>query len=255
MKICRFRKSGQVLHGLVANDVVQVLRGSIFEPFALTETIYPLKEVELLAPCEPGKIVAIGRNYRDHAAEFGHDVPAEPLLFLKPSTAVIGPGQAVVLPAISQRVDFEGELGVVIKRTARRLGPQENPLDYVLGYTAALDITARDLQKKDGQFTRAKGFDTFAPMGPWIETALNPADAALETRVNGEVRQSASTRQLIFPVDFLIRFIAEVMTLRPGDVIFTGTPAGVGPLHPGDHVEVRVRELGALAVPVVAQAG
>src|SRR5262249_3875691 len=223
MKLCRFRKSGQVAYGAVANDLVQTIRGSVYESFTLTDAVYPLAEVELLRPWEPSKIVAIGRNYRDHAQEFGHDVPAEPLLFLKPSTAVIATNQTVVLPAISQRVDFEGEVGVVIKKRAYRIGPDENPLDYVLGYTGALDITARDLQKKDVQFTRAKGFDTFAPIGPWIETALNPGDIQIQTLVNGEVRQSASTRQLIFPIDHLLRFITAVMTLLPGDVIFTGT--------------------------------
>lgn len=254
MKLCRFRKSGQDAYGAVANEMVQRANGSVFETFTLTGDIYALSEVELLPPCAPSKIVAIGRNYRDHAKEFGHDVPAEPLLFIKPSTAVIATNQPIVLPAISQRVDFEGEVGVIMKKRAFRLRPDENPFDYVLGYTAALDVTARDLQKKDVQFTRAKGFDTFAPIGPWMETALNPRDIRLQTLVNGEVRQSGSTQQLIFPIEHLIRFITDVMTLLPGDVIFTGTPAGVGPLHPGDRVEVRIHELGVLSAPVVAQA-
>ncbi|MBI1747485.1 MAG: fumarylacetoacetate hydrolase family protein [Acidobacteria bacterium] len=250
MKLFRFKKSDQIAYGVVANDHVQTIHGSIFDAFTMTKAIYALAEVEWLPPCEPTKIVAIGRNYREHAKEMGHDVPAEPLLFIKPSTAVIGTKQKVILPPISKRVDFEGEVGVVIKKKAYRLGPQENPMDYVLGYTGALDITARDLQKQDVQFTRAKGFDTFAPIGPWIETALNPKDIGLQTWVNGELRQSGSTRDLIFPIDYLIRFITEVMTLLPGDVIFTGTPAGVGPLSPGDAVELRIQELGTLAVNV-----
>lgn len=206
----------------------------------------------MLAPCTPSKIVALGRNYRDHAAELGHDVPLEPLIFLKPPSAVIGPDEAIRLPAMSARVDYEGELVVVMGRRAYRLREDEDPLAYVLGYTCGNDVTARDLQQRDGQFTRAKGFDTFAPIGPVIATDLDPTDLRIETRVNGCVRQRARTRDLVFPVPVLIRFIAQVMTLLPGDLIFTGTPAGVGPLFDGDVVEVEIEGIGTLRNPVRA---
>jgi 2-keto-4-pentenoate hydratase/2-oxohepta-3-ene-1,7-dioic acid hydratase in catechol pathway len=206
----------------------------------------------VLAPCTPSKIVALGRNYRDHAAELGHDVPLEPLIFLKPPSAVIGPDEAIRLPAMSARVDYEGELVVVMGRRAYRLREDEDPLAYVLGYTCGNDVTARDLQQRDGQFTRAKGFDTFAPIGPVIATDLDPTDLRIETRVNGCVRQRARTRDLVFPVPVLIRFIAQVMTLLPGDLIFTGTPAGVGPLFDGDVVEVEIEGIGTLRNPVRA---
>ncbi|GBC82239.1 Ureidoglycolate lyase [bacterium HR10] len=197
--------------------------------------------------------MALGRNYRDHAAELGHGVPAEPLIFLKPPSAVIGPEETIRLPRMSMRVDYEGELVVVIGRRASRLGEGEDPLAYVLGYTCGNDVTARDLQQRDGQFTRAKGFDTFAPIGPVIATDLDPSDLRIETRVNGRVRQRASTRDLIFPVPVLVRFISHVMTLLPGDLIFTGTPAGVGPLADGDLIEVEIEGIGTLRNRVRAE--
>jgi 2-keto-4-pentenoate hydratase/2-oxohepta-3-ene-1,7-dioic acid hydratase in catechol pathway len=219
----------------------------LFGPIDVDRAVsFPLAEVQLLAPCQPSKIIGVGRNYRDHATELGNEVPAEPLLFLKAPTAIIGPGDEVRLPALSQRVDYEGELVAVIGKRAYQIGADENPLEYVLGYTCGIDVTARDLQKKDGQFTRAKGFDTFAPLGPWIVTGLEPHRLNIETRVNGEVKQRANTESLIFPIDVLLRSITQVMTLLPGDVIYTGTPAGVGPLRAGDTVEVEIEGIGVL---------
>lgn len=208
--------------------------------------------MRLLPPAEPGKIVCIGRNYAAHAAELGNEVPKEPLMFLKSPSSVIGPEDAIVLTRYSQQVEHEGELGVVVGKRCSKLPEADNPLDYVLGYTCVNDVTARDLQKKDVQFTRAKGFDTFCPIGPHIETSLDPTNVALDVFVNGTMRQSANTSQMIFSVTFLVRWISQMMTLEPGDVIATGTPAGVGPLAAGDVVEVRISGIGVLRNPVHA---
>jgi len=260
MLICRFLDLSsahphRARYGLVdGTHVIPIREDHPFGPITLeTSAALPLERVRLLAPCEPSKIVALGRNYRDHAAELGHDVPAEPLIFLKPPSAVIGPQETIRLPAMSARVDYEGELVVVMGRRAYRLREDEDPLAYVLGYTCGNDVTARDLQQRDGQFARAKGFDTFAPIGPVIATDLDPADLWIETRVNGRVRQRARTRDLVFPVPALLRFISQVMTLLPGDLIFTGTPAGVGPLADGDVVEVEIEGIGTLRNPVRAE--
>ncbi len=212
---------------------------------------HALEDIRLLPPASPTKIVAIGLNYRAHAAEFDQKIPEEPLIFLKPSTSVIGPGEDIIYPAhMSHRVDFEGELAVVIGRLARDVSVEEAG-DYVLGYTAFNDVTARDLQGRDGQWTRAKGFDTFAPMGPWIETELDPGSLTIETYLNGERRQGAGTEDMIFNVSELLSFISRVMTLLPGDVIATGTPPGVGKMKPGDTVEVRVSGIDPLVNRVV----
>jgi 2-keto-4-pentenoate hydratase/2-oxohepta-3-ene-1,7-dioic acid hydratase in catechol pathway len=213
-----------------------------------------LADARLVAPVAPSKIVCVGRNYREHAAELGNPMPAEPLLFLKAPSSLVGDGDAIELPAVSQRVEHEGELAVVIGRQCRRVSDAENPLDYVLGYTCLNDVTARDLQKRDVQFTRAKSFDTFCPVGPLIETALDPLDLHVETRVNGEVRQRGRTSVMAFTVPYLIRYISHVMTMLPGDVISTGTPAGVGPLADGDVCEVEVEGIGILRNPVRAVA-
>jgi 2-keto-4-pentenoate hydratase/2-oxohepta-3-ene-1,7-dioic acid hydratase in catechol pathway len=205
----------------------------------------------VLAPVMPSKIVCIGLNYKDHAAEQGKPLPAEPLIFLKPSTAVIAPGEAIVLPDGVGRVDYESELAVVIGRRATRVSEAE-ALSHVLGLTCMNDVTARDLQKKDGRYTRAKGFDTFAPLGPCIATGLTADDLAVTGLVNGQVRQQSSTRELIFPVATLIAYISRIMTLLPGDVVSTGTPAGIGPLQAGDEIVVRVQGIGELRNPVVA---
>ena len=207
----------------------------------------PLAEIVLLAPVEPSKIVCVGRNYREHAAELGHDVPVEPLIFFKPPSSLIGPGQTIVRPKISARVDYEGELGVVIGKRCRNLKAEDDVKPYILGYTCVNDVTARDLQGKDGQWTRAKGFDTFCPVGPVVVDALDPwAGVTVETRVNGAVKQKGNTHDFIFSLDSIIRHISQVMTLFPGDLIATGTPSGVGPLIAGDTVEVTAQGVGTL---------
>jgi 2-keto-4-pentenoate hydratase/2-oxohepta-3-ene-1,7-dioic acid hydratase in catechol pathway len=208
--------------------------------------VLSLDEVKLLAPVVPSKVVCVGRNYREHAAELGNKMPEEPLLFLKAPSAVIGPGEQIELPGASQQVEHEGELGVVIGRLARNLSSDDDPLDYVFGYTCVNDVTARDLQRKDVQFTRGKSFDTFCPVGPWIETEIDPSNVAVETRLNGEVKQKGNTADMAFPVAFLIRYISEIMTLYPGDLIATGTPAGVSRMKSGDTVEVEVTGIGIL---------
>ena len=207
--------------------------------------------MKILDPIRPSKIVCVGRNYREHAAELGNKMPDEPLLFLKAPSAVISSGGEIVLPSASQQVEHEGELGVVIGRIARNIPSDEDPLSYVLGYTCVNDVTARDLQRKDVQFTRGKSFDTFCPVGPWIETDIDPTNATVETRVNGEVKQKGNTADMAFPVAFLIRYISEIMTLYPGDLIATGTPAGVSRLKSGDTVEVEVGGIGTLVNRVV----
>ena len=202
--------------------------------------------MKLQEPLVPSKIVCVGRNYREHAAELGNKMPDEPLLFLKAPSAIIYSGDDIVLPGASQQVEHEGELGVVIGRVARNIPSGEDPLSYVLGYTCVNDVTARDLQRKDVQFTRGKSFDTFCPVGPWIETDIDPGNVVVQTRLNGEVKQKGNTADMAFPVAFLIRYISEIMTLYPGDLIATGTPAGVSRMKPGDIVEVEVAGIGVL---------
>ncbi len=255
MKIVRFDQEGRSGYGILDGEKIQPIWENPFAGITATGEVLALADVTLLAPCEPSKIVALGLNYRDHAAEFGHPVPDEPLIFLKPSTAVIGPDAAIIYPKMSRRVDYEAELAVVMGKTAHRV-PEDQALEYVLGYTCMNDVTARDLQKKDGQFTRAKGFDTFAAMGPWIETAVgDPDNVMVEAYLNGERRQHGSTSNMVFGVRRLISFISEVMTLLPGDVISTGTPSGIGPMRPGDLVEVRVEGIGTLRNRVLAEEG
>jgi len=251
MKFGRFKKDDKVFYGAVEGDYVREITGDIFGQYTILNKKSALKEVETLAPCVPSKIIAVGLNYRLHAEEVNMELPEEPILFLKPPTAVIGPEQNILYPAMSKRVDFEGELGVVIGRKCRSVSVEQAP-DYIFGYTCFNDVTARDLQKKDKQWTRAKGFDTFAPMGPFIETDFDPANALIETYLNGEKKQFGSTSDLIFPVFFLVSFISHVMTLLPGDVIATGTPSGIGPMQVGDVVEVRIAGLGTLRNRVTA---
>jgi 2-keto-4-pentenoate hydratase/2-oxohepta-3-ene-1,7-dioic acid hydratase in catechol pathway len=263
MKYCRFQLQGLEQYGLVETVAGREL---ITRRLAPPETAagdmddWPsqrtdqlaLEEALLLAPVRPSKIVCVGRNYREHAAELGHDVPTEPLIFLKPPSSLLAPGANIVRPKISQRVDYEGELGVVIARSCRHLGPDDDVRPYILGYTGVNDVTARDLQEKDSQWTRAKGFDTFCAVGPVVVSGLDPwAGVGVETRVNGQVRQQGTTRDFIFRLDIVIRHIAAVMTLLPGDLIATGTPKGVGPLVAGDRVEVEVEGVGRLGNPVV----
>ena len=242
-------------HGEIAEDAVVVgLAGDpLYVGLKPTQTEHRLADVRLLAPVLPrSKVVGIGRNYRDHAAELGNEVPTEPLMFLKPNTSVVGPGDPVVHPRQSEQVDYEGELAVVIGRICRDV-PAEKALDVVFGYTVANDVTARDLQRADGQFTRAKGFDSFCPLGPWIETELDPSDLRVRTHLNGDLVQDGTTADMVFDVPALIAHVSAVMTLLPGDVILTGTPAGVGPLQVGDEVEVSVAGIGSLTNKVVAR--
>jgi len=216
-----------------------------------TTTSFPLDDVKLLVPVVPSKIVCVGRNYREHAAEMGNKMPDEPLLFLKAPSALIASGDNIELPRASQQVEHEGELGVVIGRTARNVPEDEDPLEYVFGYTCVNDVTARDLQRKDVQFTRGKSFDTFCPVGPWIQTELDPTNANVTTRLNSEIKQQGNTGDMAFPVAFLIRYISEIMTLYPGDLIATGTLAGVSKMKDGDVVEVEVAGIGVLRNQVV----
>jgi 2-keto-4-pentenoate hydratase/2-oxohepta-3-ene-1,7-dioic acid hydratase in catechol pathway len=247
MRLVRFRHGDRIATGAVepGSDEIRIFRGTFFEdPLPTGETV-PLGDVLLLAPVLPSKLVCVGKNYAAHAAEFGMKVPEEPLLFLKPSTAVIGPGDPIRLLSISQRIDYEGELAVVIGRLARGIRA-EDAFKFILGYTCANDVTLRDLQKTDDQWTRAKGFDGSAPLGPWIATDLDPNDAIVRTRLNGEIRQQASTSEMVFGVATLIEYITVFMTLLPGDVLLTGTPEGVGKLEDGDVVEVEVEGVGVL---------
>jgi 2-keto-4-pentenoate hydratase/2-oxohepta-3-ene-1,7-dioic acid hydratase in catechol pathway len=255
MRLIRYRTGNDTpRYGWVYEDQVGPIDGSPFGEFRRLEAEIPLHTVRLMAPVEPSKIVCVGRNYAEHAREQGFEVPEIPMLFMKPPSSIISPGEKIILPPQSSRVEHEGELAVVIGRKGRWI-PAEEALQYVLGYTVANDVTARDLQRKDGQWTRGKGFDTFCPVGPWIETDLDPADVLVQTRVNGEMRQMASTREMMFPVEQLIAFISSVMTLVPGDLILTGTPAGIGPLVAGDTVEVTVEGIGSLSNPVAADPG
>lgn len=241
-------------YGWVYEDRVGPIEGVPFGEFRRLEAEIPLNTVRLLAPIQPGKIVCVGRNYAEHAREQNVDIPEIPLLFLKPPSTVIGPNENIITPPQSRQVEHEGELGVIIGRRGRWI-PSNEAFNYVMGYTVANDVTARDLQRRDGQWTRGKGFDTFLPLGPWIETELDPADVMVQTRVNGEMRQMESTREMMFPIGQLIAFISSVMTLEPGDLILTGTPSGIGPLTAGDVVEVSVEGIGTLRNPVIAGTG
>ncbi len=246
MRIVRFDFKGRTAYGMLEGEQIFALWGTPYSSIYTTGEVLSLPEVTLLAPCEPTKIVAIGLNYRDHAKEIGAPLPEEPLIFMKPPTAVIGPDEAIVYPEMSKRVDYEAELGVVIGKTARQVAP-EAARSYIFGYTCINDVTARDLQQKDSQWTRAKSFDTFAPLGPWVETEIaDPDNVTVEALLNGERRQHSPTRNLVFGVDRLVSFISRIMTLLPGDVIATGTPAGIGPMQPGDVIEIRVEGIGTL---------
>jgi len=260
MRYCRFLAEAGPQYGEIVERDGALWIERLLPPFEedpwmklATGAFQPVRldAVRLLAPVVPRKIVCIGRNYRDHAAELGNEVPKAPLLFLKPPSAVIGPGEAIQIPEQSQRVDFEGELAVVIGKAARRIGPDEEVKPYIRGYTIVNDVTARDLQKSDGQWSRAKGFDTFCPIGPLVTDEIDPvAGVTVETKLNGEVKQHGSTVDFIFPIDVLLRYITAAMTLMPGDVIPTGTPAGVAPMSAGDRVEVTIAGIGTLRNPV-----
>ena len=257
MKFCRFstvssrqKSTASIKFGLIEGDSIREISAAPWKEWRTALRSFPLKDCRLAAPVLPSKIVCVGRNYAEHAAEFGHEMPKEPMIFLKPPSSVIGPGESIVLPKYSQRVEHEAELGLVIGKTCSHLKDDEDPLCYLLGYTCVNDVTARDLQKSDVQFTRAKGFDTFCPVGPHIETELHAHNVLVEAHVNGTQKQSGDTSLMAFPVAFLVRWISRMMTLVPGDLIATGTPAGVGPLVAGDTVEVSVAGIGMLRNPV-----
>ena len=247
MKIARFSHQDTIRFGILDGTELVVLAGDpLFAGFDTTGERVSLADVALLAPVIPrSKVVCVGRNYRDHAAELGNEVPKQPLLFLKPNTSVIGPGDTIVRPPQTQDTQWEGELAVVIGQIAKNVSAAD-ALNYVFGYTIANDVTARDLQKPDGQWARAKGFDTFCPLGPAIETDFDPAQGEVITRLNGEEKQRAPFTDMIFDIPFLIEYISAAFTLLPGDVILTGTPAGVGPFQAGDVIEVEIPGLGIL---------
>jgi len=256
MKIVRFKADGAVRYGELYDETVRVFGRS---PFSTGEKKahgreYRLADVKLLTPCRPSKLVCIGLNYRTHALELSQPLPPAPLLFLKPPSAVLDPGGAIIMPPDSRRVDYEAELGVVIGKRAKNV-PAERALESVLGYTCFNDVTERAVQKEDGQWTRAKSYDTFAPFGPWIETDISPDDLLVEAYLNGERRQSGRTSDLIFPVPELVSFISGVMTLLPGDIIATGTPSGIGPMKAGDVIEVRIKGIGTLKNTIVSAGG
>jgi 2-keto-4-pentenoate hydratase/2-oxohepta-3-ene-1,7-dioic acid hydratase in catechol pathway len=252
VRIARYVHDGDVAFGVVEGDDVAELAGHPFGPVTFTGTRRALTEVKLLAPVLPSKVVAIGKNYAAHASEMGGDVPDKPLIFLKPSTAVTGAREPIMYPPSSQQVDYEGELAVVIGRLCRDV-PVERAAEVILGYTCGNDVTARDQQKTDGQWSRAKGYDTFCPLGPWIETDVDPADLRVTTTLSGETKQDGRTSQIVHKIPDLIAYITSCMTLLPGDVILTGTPAGVGPMQVGDDVAVEIEGIGRLVNTVVAR--
>src|SRR5882724_2675586 len=233
----------------------RILGGLPVPTLAVNFEPVPLSDLHLLPPVTPSKILCVGRNYRDHAVKLGNEVPKEPLLFLKPPSALLAPKGVVRIPAISTRVDYEGELGIVIARRCHKIGPDEDVRPYIRGYVCVNDVTARDIQKSDGQWTRGKGFDTFCPIGPWVETDYDPEDVGVTCAVDGELRQNGRTKDLIFPIPYLIEYITRFTTLRPGDIVLSGTPEGVAPVQPGNTITVQVEGLGSLSNPVVAENG
>ncbi len=257
MKIGRFKFGERTIFGIIRGKEVQVIKedrvSALMESITPTDEVVPFKELKFLSPTRPTKIVAVGLNYKAHAEEMGKPLPEEPLLFLKPSTSVIANKMRIVLPKMSKRVDYEGELAVVIGRKCKKVSPEE-ARECILGYSCFNDITARDLQQKDIQYTRAKSFDTFAPYGPWIATDIDPIGLKITTRVNGQLRQEGNTEDMIFSPFELVSFISQIMTLLPGDVISTGTPPGVGPLKHQDKVEVEIEGIGKLINYAVEEA-
>jgi 2-keto-4-pentenoate hydratase/2-oxohepta-3-ene-1,7-dioic acid hydratase in catechol pathway len=250
MRTVRYQvKNDKPQYGWILENKVGAIEGNIYGEYRRLEASLPLAEVKLVAPVEPSKIVCIGRNYAEHAKEHDVEVPKVPLIFLKPPSSIISPDEAIVLPPQSQQVEHEAELVVVIGKRGRNIITEEAQ-NYIFGYTVGNDVTARDLQRSDGQWTRAKGYDTFCSFGPWVDTEFDPSDAIITCRVSGQPRQMASTRDMVFNVSQIIAFISSVMTLEPGDLIFTGTPAGVGPLIDGDEVVIEIEGLGKLSNPV-----
>ncbi len=246
MQIIRYSQHNQkVQYGWILGDKVGPLSGPPFGPYRRMDAVVPLSNVKLHAPVRPGKIIAIGRNYPEHAKEHDVEIPDTPLVFLKPPSSIIGFGDQILLPPQSKKVEYEAELAVVIGRSGRWIDIREIE-SFILGYTIANDVTARDLQRNDGQWTRAKGFDSFCPLGPWIETDLDVTDVLITNRVNDEIRQMASTREMVFNIPQLVVYISSIMTLNPGDLILSGTPAGVGKLEDGDTIEIEIEGIGIL---------
>ena len=252
MRLIRYLFKEQEKFGWVLNDLVGPIEGNPFGEFIRMEATIPIISVKLLPPVIPTKIICVGRNYLSHAKEHKVDVPSLPLLFLKPPSSIIGQDQAIDLPPQSSRVEHESELVVVIGKKGKRI-PLENAYDHILGYTIGNDVTARDLQQIDGQWTRGKGFDTFCPIGPWIETEFDPSDAMINCHVNGELRQMASTRDMVYNIQQLVSYSSSIMTLFPGDLIFTGTPSGVGILLNGDQIEISIEGIGVLKNNVIKE--
>ena len=256
--IIRYERNGKVKHGWMveADHKVRVIEGDIYKIQSakpiMTGLELSLDDITLKAPSEPSKVVCIGVNYRDHAEEMGIELPKEPLMFLKPSTTVVGPNEPIIYPKLTENLHYEGELAVVIKKEAKKI-KAEDADDYILGVTCAIDVTARDLQMSDGQWTRAKSFDTFCPLGPAIAAKLDYQNLRIVTRVNGEVRQDSNTNQMVFTIPQIVEAVSAVMTLLPGDVILTGTPPGVGELKPGDEISVSIEGIGTLCTHVIAE--
>lgn len=245
MRYIRFCKEGDERQGVMEDGVIKEIEGDYFMQYRITDQTYRIEDVTILPPCIPSKIAAVGLIYKDHIEELGFPFPEEPIIFLKPTTGLIGHMDEIVYPPMSKRVDYEAELAIVIKDKIKDVSEDE-ALKHVLGYTCFNDVTARDLQKKDVQWTRAKAFDTFSPLGPWISDEIDPNNVLVESYLNGERKQSSNTKKFIFKVETLISFISSVMTLLPGDVIATGTPFGVGPMAPGDEIEIRIEGIGSL---------
>lgn len=245
MKFIRFKKDDFISYGLLEGEKVKIIQGDIFGDYEITDSFYDITEIDFLTPCMPSKIVCVGLNYRSHAQEMKLDLPKEPVIFIKPSTSILAHRGEIIRPEMSQRVDYEAELALVMGRQAKNIKPDE-AVDYILGATCFNDVTARDLQQRDGQRTRAKSFDTFAPFGPCIATDLDYDNLPLELILNGETKQKSNTSDFIFSVGEMVSFISNVMLLNPGDVIATGTPSGIGPLNAGDIVQVKIQDVGIL---------
>ena len=250
MKILRFQYKEQIQFGWLNGSEIGLIEGDIFSEYRRLETEFLLERVRVLTPVSPGKIICVARNYEEHAREHQVEIPEYPMIFLKPPSALIGNGEAIRIPPQSKQVEHEAELAVIIRKQGKWIDPAEVS-SHILGYTIANDVSARDLQYRDGQWTRAKGFDTFCPLGPWVETELDPSDLMISCRVNGELRQMSSTKEMIFPINQLVSYISSIMTLEPGDVILTGTPAGVEKLEAGDIVEISIEGIGVLSNPVM----
>ncbi|MEQ8895510.1 MAG: fumarylacetoacetate hydrolase family protein [Roseovarius sp.] len=246
MKIARYSTKDEVAYGIVEGDMLRPIKGDLFGDFSSTEDKLPLSSVTLLAPVQPGKLVCVGLNYKLHAEESGVDIPEDPMLFMCSNSAIIAEGETILLDSSDARIDYEAEIAIVIGKKTRNV-PRNEARSCIFGYTICNDVSNRDYQKKDGQFTRAKSFDTYKPLGPWIETELDPDNAAISLRQNGEIRQQSNTSDMIFSIDEIVAFVSSIMTLNPGDVIITGTPEGVGPMKAGDSIEIEIEGIGKLA--------